>query len=411
MVLANDKRKEITLDESPVRQSLMVLPYSPNPIRGRVLDVLTQLMRHSQVDILYLDEGAQADLPDGVRQVITIDSSSKLARMVRILFGLARGFPIGHEFYNSVNLPRVLASMELNQYDMIYVQRLPLHRLHLKHPRVVYDADDCWSHKSSTMAATLKGYQKVLYTLDSLLSPRHEVAACNSAAAVLTTAEREVGHLRALGVTKPIEVYFHNHWHATPPRALRKRERLVISFHGKLSYVPNAMALRILNDHIAPRLDAKRFDLRIIGKCPPTFPAKFPKLKFSGYVESMSGALRDSDLSVFPISISVGFSNKAMESLAEGVPFIATRDIVDGLPAMPGLLDRGVYVREIADFYDEIERFSQLSIRERQEIANRCYAYVRSVYDAPLQNAQWQRLLGIPADMRVTEREPIAPRQ
>jgi glycosyltransferase involved in cell wall biosynthesis len=371
----------------------MIVPFSPNPIRGRLLEVLVQLKQHTQVDILCLYDGSPIELSEAVNRLTVISNTSKAARAFRILFGLVRGYPIGSEFYNSMRLRRALARTDLSRYDILYVHRLPIHRLGLKHPAILYDIDDCWSKTSRIMGASVRGYKRLLYALDSILAPRQELAACNSASIVLVTAEREAVHLRKLGVTTPIEVYMHDRRCGTLLRALRQRERFVVSFHGKLSYIPNAMALGVLNDDIAARLDPARYELRILGKCPPAFRSKFKALKFTGYVESMPDAIRDADLSVFPLSISLGFSNKAMESLAAGVPFIATRETVEGLPPMPDLLERGVYVREIKDFAEEIRRFSQLSLSERQEIAERCQAYVRSLYSSTFQKTQWQQLL------------------
>lgn len=387
-------------------RSLMIVPFSPNPIRGRLLEVLAQLMQYTEVDILCLDDGNPIQLPKGVARLIVIPNASKLARMFRILFGLARGFPIGAEFYNSMRLPHVLAGIDLNQYETIYVHRLPLHRLGLKHPGILYDNDDCYSKTSRIMGVRLRGYKRPLYALDSILTPRQEVAACNSAAIVLVTAEREAAYLRKLGVIKPVEVYMHDRQCNLPPRTLQQRERMVISFHGKLSYPANKMALRVLNDHIAGKLDATRFDLRIIGKCPPAFHAKFPGLKFTGYVESIPDAIRDSDLTILPLEISVGFSNKAMESLAVGVPFIATPGVVEGLPPMPELLEHGVWVREIPNFVDEIERFSRLRLHERQAIAEHCSACVHAVYNSSLQKTQWEQLLGRLTGTSTPVREP-----
>lgn len=377
-----------------MRRSLMIIPYSPNPIRIRALELLTHLMRSTEVDLLCLDDGSPILLPDGVRGITVIPNGSRLARVFRVLFGLLRRFPIGPEFYHSLRLPRILAGIDLSQYDVIVVKQLPLHRLNLRHQRIVYDVEDCWSHKSSVMAAGMKGYQRFLYTLDRMLTPPHEVAACNRADVVLVTAEREADRLRELGVTKPIEVYVHGHASQFPPRSFVQHDRLVVSFHGKLSYKPNEIALGILNDVVAPRLNSAQYDLRIIGPCPHAFKGRFPALTFTGYVESIAEALSASDLSVFPLTISVGFPNKAMESLAAGVPFIAAPGVIEGLPPMPELLERGVYVREINDFAAEIERFSRLSFIERQNIAQSCRDYVARVYNSADADLQWSRILG-----------------
>jgi GT2 family glycosyltransferase len=378
---------------SIVKRSLLIVPYSPNPVRVRALELLAHLMRSTEVDLLCLDDGNPIRLPDGVRRLTVIPNASKLTRVFRILFGLARRLPIGQEFYNSLQLPRILAGIDLSQYDVIVVKQLPLHRLNLNHPRIVYDIEDCWSHKSAVMAESVKGIQRFLYAIDRVFTPPQEVAACNRADVILVTAEREANRLRLLGVTKPIEVFVHGHTCPLPPRTLVRHERLVLSFHGKLSYKPNEIALGILNDLVTPRLDQDCYDLRIIGPYPSAYRSKFPALHFTGYVESIADALSDSDLSVFPLTISVGFPNKAMESLADGVPFIATPGVIEGLPPMPELLEHGVYVREIDEFVPEIERFRRLDMAERRNIAQNCRDYVERVYSPAQADLQWSRIL------------------
>ncbi|MGA3049481.1 MAG: glycosyltransferase [Terracidiphilus sp.] len=403
----NGNTTEAIIRTPPIRRILMIIPYAPNPVRVRTFEGIAQLVQHSEVDILCLDDGSPIKLPDGVRDLKIISNSSKLRRLFRVIYGLARGIPAGYEFYNSMRLPDVLAGIDLSQYDIIYVERLPLHLLGLRHPRIIFDAVDCWSNTTRVMAKHITGYRRILYALDSMLTLRHEVAACNSANIVLVSAEREAAHLRELGVTAMIQIHLHSRQCFAPLRVLQERERLVVSFHGKLSYVANEMALCTLNRDVAVRLDASRFDLRIIGKCPPAFRSKFKNLKFTGYVESISEALQDSDLSVFPLVISVGFPNKAMESLAAGVPFIGTHEVVEGLPPMPELLEQGVYIRELSEFSAEIERFSQLSLTDRQRIAEKCRAYVSALYNSPSQNTQWQQLLGILTGEKVSEADPI----
>jgi GT2 family glycosyltransferase len=408
--IQNKDESAISTGNNPkiVKRALLVVPYSPNPVRVRALELLAQLMRSTQVDLLCLDDGNPIRLPEGVRRLTVIPNASKLARVFRILFGLARRFPIGQEFYNSLQLPRILAGIDLGQYDVLVIKQLPLHRLKLNHPSIVYDIEDCWSHKSAVMAEGVEGIQRFLYAIDRAFTPPQEVAACNRADVILVTAEREAKRLRQLGVTKPIEVFVHGHTCPLPPKPLVRHDRLVLSFHGKLSYRPNEIALGILNDFVAPRLDPDHYDLRIIGPYPSAFQRKFPALHFTGYVESIADALSDSDLSVFPLTISVGFPNKAMESLAAGVPFIATPGVIEGLPPMSELLERGVYVREIDEFVPEIERFRRLGTAERRTIAQNCRDYVERVYSPAQSDLQWFRILATAGlDWKNFEAAPI----
>jgi len=372
---------------------LAIVPYSPNRIRVRTSATLSELTRHAEVDLVCLDDGGPMELPAEIRKFVVIPNASRIMRVFRVMVGLVLGRPIAQEFYNSGRLRHVIASLDLDQYDAVYVERLPVHS-YLKHPKVIYDCQDCCSHLDRLMAKHGKGWERFLYALDAILLPRHERTACNAASLVLVTADREIHKLRKLGVTSPIEVWTHDCTVDLAPRILSSRERFIISFHGKLSYAANGLALRALSELVAPALDKSSFELRIIGKCPARLPKRFPNLKFTGFVPSIMDTIRYSDLCVFPLPVSVGFPNKAMESLAAGVPFIATAEVVEGLPNSKEILEKGIYVRDIRQFAEEIERYSRLSLSERQQISRLCYEYARRVYDSASAQGQWNRILG-----------------
>jgi glycosyltransferase involved in cell wall biosynthesis len=388
-----DHRSEGASEGRQLAAVLMILPFNPNPLRYGICTVVGQFRRFAEVDILCLDDGNPLHVPDGVRSIISINNASKVARFFRVLAGVLRGHPIGLEFYHSLRLPQVLDRLNITHYDAIYVKRLPLHRLKINHPNVIYDADDSWSNKCRIMAKLVPGYKGLLYRLDTLFAPGDEAAACNAARVVIVVAEREAENFRKLGVTQPLRPFMHGIVPDLPPRGIHQRSRLVISFHGKLSYKPNEIALSILNDVIVPKLDSKRFDFRVIGQCPPDFPSRYRSLTFSGYVKSIPMAIRDSDLSIFPLTLSFGFPTKVWESLSVGVPAILTPGIVEGLPPMPELVECGVYVRDIDGFVAQIERFSQLSLEERSAISENCRRYAERVSSPTTINTQWNQIM------------------
>jgi glycosyltransferase involved in cell wall biosynthesis len=385
---------------APARKRILaVLPYSPNRIRIRTFETLQELTRRAEVDVVCLDDGGPLDFPTGVRKRHVVPNSSPTARISRILLGLLRGRPITHEFYGSRHLRHILAELDLMEYDALYVERLPIYR-YVNHPRIIYDCCDCCSRLNRLMAIRGHGYKRLVYALDALLLPRHERAACNAASLVLISAKREATELRRLGVTSPIEIWTpYEHASAIIPRRLCERERFVVSFHGKMSYAANELALAVLNDVIAPKLDKSRYDLRVIGKCSKRHRKKFSNLNFIGFVPSILDSVRDSDLSVFPLLVSVGIPNKAIESLAAGVPFIATPDVVDGLPKLPEAIEEGIYVRSLREFPAEIERYSRLSLSRRQQISERCCQYADKIHDVLSRQTPWEWIQGEPCSV------------
>lgn len=188
-------------------------------------------------------------------------------------------------------------------------------------------------------------------------------------------------------------------------REIEERRRFVVSFHGKLSYSANQIALADLHDIIAPQLDEDVYELRIIGTCDLATRKRFPRLHFTGFVPLIEQEIRDSDVCVLPLRVSVGFPNKAMEALAAGVPIIATAEVVEGLPSTAELLERGVYVRKVEEFLPQIHKLRELPISERQKIAAFCRSWVIKVYQNEEARIPWGELIAGP---QARFQEPVA---
>ncbi len=372
---------------------LAVFPFTPNRIRIRSCEAIRELLRIAPLDVVYLNDGGSPALPPGIRNIWALPNASKAARILRIAIGILRGHPIQHEFYNSSRLISFLQSIGTDRYSAIYVERLPLHRLKVNHSRIIYDCVDCYSNLARILGQHCPGKKRFLYRLDAMLLPRHERDACNAAAMVLVTAAREASHLKELGVRPQIRA-----WLPPVPTVgqlgpLADRSKFVLSFHGKLSYTANILALRELHDRIIPKLDPDKYELRIIGSCPPQIRRQFPGLAFTGFVPVIEEEVAKSDLSILPLRVSVGSPNKALESLSAGVPIVTTAEVVEGLPDVDQLLEAGVYVRSAEDFVNQIEAYCSLDIHSRQAISANCREWARPICDPDNNRQLWQDLI------------------
>jgi glycosyltransferase involved in cell wall biosynthesis len=366
---------------SSVPKLLVILPYPPNPLRPRTCSMLNDLATFGEIDLVYLDHGERSQIPPDINiRHVTVISNGLASRLFRLAAGCLRGKPFTYQYYNSFSLIRHLRSLDLSAYSAIYVERIPLHELPINHPCVIFDAVDCYTQQVQQCASHWPGLRRFLYKWDSLVIAKYEADVCNRATKLICTAQREAEGFRSIGVLKPILVLVHaSNALEFEKRTLREEGKKVLSFHGKLTYVANRLALKRISQLIVPNLDANEYQVRVAGTGSERLIAEHPRLKFYGFVDDIIAHLGSADLSIFPIEISAGLSNKVLESLAAGVPAVITPQVSAGLPETDNLLERGIFVREVSEFSEAIQEYFRIPLSDRQEFRRECIDYVRNL--------------------------------
>lgn len=121
----------------------------------------------------------------------------------------------------------------------------------------------------------------------------------------------------------------------------RHRSRQLI-FFGTLHFPPNVDAAQRLLAKIWPAVHARLPDLElsIVGRHPPRalldLAAATPGARIEGNVPAIEPYLRRSVLSVCPMFMGAGMKNKILESLAVGLPIVATPEAVAGIDFVAG---------------------------------------------------------------------------
>lgn len=363
---------------------LAIIPYPPNRLRPRTLSMLADLASFANLDLLYLDDGDSFAVPEEVRFSNVRSFPNRIwQRLPRVAAGCVLGKPIVYQYYNSRHLIQYLRRQDLSIYHAVYVERIPLQDLEIRHPRLVLDMQDCYSLLVPQLAANSRGLKKWGFKLDSLCVRGYERRACNLAARVLCTAEREARGLKSIGITTPIDVIVHCGPSVQPSRrTVTERTRRVLSFHGKLTYSPNVAALEVLRRQIFQKLDPTHYEVVIAGAGADRVQRRYPEFRFIGYVDDIVSHLRSTDLSVLPLDMNAGISNKALESLAAGIPIISTAQVAAGLPGSVEIFDRGIFVRRPDEFPEAIESYFAMSLADKQDIADNCVAYVENLYSS-----------------------------
>ena len=118
-------------------------------------------------------------------------------------------------------------------------------------------------------------------------------------------------------------------------------ESPIIVFLGRMDYFPNIEAVRYFVKEVFPLISHKRPDaqFRIVGSDPVKSIrdlAKTPNVSVTGHVSDVRDFLQDAAVSVAPLRIARGLQNKILESMAMGIPVVATPEAAKGIGATPG---------------------------------------------------------------------------
>lgn len=186
-----------------------------------------------------------------------------------------------------------------------------------------------------------------------------------------------------------------------------------ICFVGRMDYFPNQQAAVEFCDHVLPQVQAARpgATFTIIGAEPSRTVralAARPGVTITGTVPDVRPFVRRSALSVAPLKIARGVQNKILESMAMGVPVVASSQTAKGVDAVPGehLLVAGTageMAQAVIHLLSDPQARGRLSEAGREHVA-RSYSWERAMRQmdallAPvLDKADKRRDLGWSAD-------------
>jgi sugar transferase (PEP-CTERM/EpsH1 system associated) len=167
----------------------------------------------------------------------------------------------------------------------------------------------------------------------------------------------------------------------SPQRELR--EPNVIVFSGVMRYGPNVHAVHWFVDEVLPRLEGAL--LRIVGANPARSIRELdarPNVEVTGFVESMPEELNRASVAVAPMVSGSGIQNKILESLAVGVPVVATPIGRGSIEAGEddGLIvaeDAGAFAEAVSALLRDPARAQALGARGRELVLER-YTWERN---------------------------------
>ncbi len=162
---------------------------------------------------------------------------------------------------------------------------------------------------------------------------RQELWAAGRADGVITVSEFDRGKLLEMVPLAPVHVI--SLIHELDPQSRSFNERDGILFVGSFQHQPNVDAVLWFLSHVMPIVHAWIPDLRfhIIGTGPPEEICEqaCEYIVIEGFVENMDEQLASRRLSVAPLRYGSGVKGKINQSMAYGLPCVATPSAVEGM--------------------------------------------------------------------------------
>lgn len=370
-------------------------PYPPK--RGgkiRPFNVIKHLYQHGHaVTVASLVRSREEQVEGGgirdyCKEYISERVSGPVA-LARMLVRLPGRTPSSMGYFYSPRLARrITAKLESTQFDLIYVHcsSVAQYVAHVAGIPKVLDIGDVDSQKWLSYANNRKFPMSMGYRLEGLkleraermLARQFDLCTCTTKAELETLDGFETGASTGWFPNGVDADYFAPGTEPCEPDT--------ISFVGRMDYYPNQQAMINFCTDVLPAIRARRpgIQLQIVGANPSRTIlqlGRMPAVSVTGSVPDVRPYVRRSVLTVAPLSIARGTQNKILESMAMGVPVVASREAAGGVDAVPG--DHLLTASSASEYVDNILRLLE-NPAERARLAG-------AGRERVLSNHDWQR--------------------
>jgi GT2 family glycosyltransferase len=239
--------------------------------------------------------------------------------------------------------------------------------------RIAYDTVDLHFVRESRRAATTgEGGDHIVSSFREL-----ELGMARACDATLVVSEAEREHLAELDPALEILVVPNVHRIAGEPPGPDGRAGLL--FVGGFEHMPNVDAVAFLASEIMPRVweELPEAELTIVGPdAPPEVHALArPGIVVAGWVPDLDPLLEGSRVMVAPLRFGAGMKGKVTQSLAAGLPVVATTVAAEGLGAQDGRElhiadDPAEFARRVVALHGDDDAWWAMS-RSGRELARR----------------------------------------
>ncbi|NEX19350.1 glycosyltransferase [Thiorhodococcus mannitoliphagus] len=239
------------------------------------------------------------------------------------------------------SIPRYLSARG-GDYDLVMLSRadaaaqvIAAAQRHCSRARIVFDTVDLHFLREQRLAE-LKGDRATRVVAE--VRKRQELDLMRQAdiTLVVSEAERDLLTREASDVTVRVVSNIHQIFGSARPM----RERRDLLFIGAFAHPPNRDAVLFLCHEVMPLIRARQtgIKLRVIGADPPSeiLNCAAEDIAILGYVPEVAPHFADCRLSVAPLRYGAGVKGKINQSLAHGLPVVATPIAVEGMHLVDG---------------------------------------------------------------------------
>ncbi len=362
------------------------LPFPPN--RGgkiRPFNMIRHLGENHTVTVASLAE-SQQELRDGMGlrkhcSNVIVELVPRPIRWLRAWKALFSTSPSSVAYFWSPELRRrIQATILEKRFDIIFVHCAFMARyvLDATVPVRILDFGDLDSAKWADYSRSKSFPFSLGYKLEASKMRRYEKHVAGHFDQCTVTTRGELEEFGKLDLSLPCFVipngvdsqYFRSNSTC--------RDARVIAFVGRMDYFPNIDGMLYFVTSIFPliRRALPEVKLKIIGSNPAASIRKLGKIAgvtVTGHVQDVGVYLKDATVSVAPLRIARGTQNKILESMALGIPVVATPQAAKGVQAVPGqhLLVAGnpeVFAKHVISLFHNASLRKDLSHSARRQV-------------------------------------------
>jgi sugar transferase (PEP-CTERM/EpsH1 system associated) len=323
-------------------------PYPPT--RGgkiRPFNMIRHWSQQHEVHVMSLAH-SQQDLDDapGIAPYCashTVAFPGKAARWARMLARVPTVHPSALGYFLSPELQRCIDNkLQSARFDLIFVHCafVAAYVANIEGPTKILDFGDMDSQKWLAYADAYRFPRSAAYLIEGRKMERFEAWLAARFDCCTATTRLEHDTLASMGTARRTG-WFPNGVDSTrfaPAEAGAQYDPNTVVFVGRMDYFPNQLAVQYFATQVMPLIRAGRRDaiFRIVGAEPPESIRQLAQLdgvEVTGTVPDVRDLVRNAALTVAPLSIARGTQNKVLESMALGVPVIASAAASRGVDA------------------------------------------------------------------------------
>ncbi len=342
------------MDASSRPRVLVITPRFPLPAIGgdklRIIHIIEYLARDFDVDVFafYSDENEIRELAAlwQVCREVHLHRMSRMTKFRNTIVGWLRGLPLQVAHYYSRAADRQVQELVArNQYDVVvaHLVRTLEYVRSASSTQVVLEMTDAIAMNYYRIGRP-RTAMELVYRIERGRLASYESGAPERVASSVVVSDTDRDFLRQHGATAPIDVISNGTDLSQLPGV--EPDRRTIAFLGNLRYAPNEDMVVRFAEQILPLVVAAEPNCRflVIGAEPSARVRRLHdghRVIVTGTVEDPAQLLARGRVSVCPMAFGAGVQNKVLESMAVGVPVVATPAGLEGIPAVP---DRDILI-------------------------------------------------------------------